>query len=207
MLIQGALAWAIWLVATPVLLLYLRRVRHLSAGRLLVVAAFGSYLAVVVGFTIFPLRLDDAYRLRTPFDPVIVVVPFFLGRLEAVMTPAQYLGNVLLGIPFGFLVPFVWRTSLPRVLVAGLGFSVLIEAFQWLATKLMIAFPTRAVDVNDVILNTLGVLIGVVAFALVRFGYRMMFSSTISPPRVWEHFHATFVGGSEAPAGPPDRED
>lgn len=97
---------------------------------------------------------------------------------------------MLLGIPFGFLVPFVWRTSLPRVLVAGLGFSMLIEALQWVATKLMIAFPSRAVDVNDVILNTLGV----GAFALVRLGYRMIFSSTTSPPRSWEHFHATLLG-------------
>lgn len=182
------------MVATPVLLLYLRRVRHLTSGHLIVVAAFASYLAVAAAFTIFPLRFDAEYRLRPPFDPAIVLEPFFLARAEQVMTPTQYLGNVLLGIPFGLLVPFVWRTSLPRVLVAGLGFSMLIEALQWVATKLMIAFPSRAVDVNDVILNTLGVLLGVVAFALVRLGYRMIFSSTTSPPRSWEHFHATLLG-------------
>ena len=143
-------------------------------------------------FTIFPIRLDAEYRLRPPFDPAIVLGPFFLGRPEA-MTPTQYLGNVLLGIPFGFLVPFVWRMSLPKVLVAGLGFSLLIEALQWLATKLMVAFPSRAVDINDVILNTLGVLIGVAALAGVRLGYRMNLSSTASPPRAWEHFHATLL--------------
>ena len=130
--------------------------------------------------------------MRPPFDPAIVLGPFFLGRPEA-MTPTQYLGNVLLGIPFGFLVPFVWRMSLPKVLVAGLGFSLLIEALQWLATKLMVAFPSRAVDINDVILNTLGVLIGVAALAGVRLGYRMNLSSTASPPRAWEHFHATLL--------------
>jgi hypothetical protein len=40
------------------------------------------------------------------------------------MSPNQHLGNVLLGIPFGFLVPFVWRGLLSRVLVAGLCFSL-----------------------------------------------------------------------------------
>lgn len=148
----------------------------------------------MAALTIFPLRLDAEYRLRPPFDPAIVLEPFFLGPPEAVMTPTQYLGNVLLGIPFGFLVPFVWRTSLPSVLFAGLGFSMLIAALQWLATKLIIAFPSRAVDGNDVILNTLGVLVGVVSFALVRLGYRMIISKTTSPPRAWEHFHATLLG-------------
>lgn len=193
MSIDGAFTWLVWLVATPVLLLYLRRVRHLSAGHLLVVAAFMTYVAVVAAFTVFPIRLDTEYRERPPFDPAIVLELFFLGRPEA-MSPTQYVGNVVLGIPFGFLVPFVWRTSLPRVFLAGLGFSVLIEGLQWLATKLMIAFPSRAVDVNDVILNTLGVLLGLVAFAFVRLVYRMAFSSAGPAPRVWAHSHARLIG-------------
>jgi glycopeptide antibiotics resistance protein len=192
--IQAGHAWIGLAVALPVLLLCLGRVRHLSAGHLLAVAAFVSYLVVVATFTILPFRLDDEYLSRPPFDPAIVLEPFFLGRPEAVMSPSQYLGNVLLGIPFGFLVPFVWRVSLSRVLIAGLCFSLLIEALQWLTTKLMIAFPTRAADINDVILNTLGVLIGVAAFAVVRFGYRMVFSRTASAPRAWAHFHARLTG-------------
>jgi glycopeptide antibiotics resistance protein len=190
--VQAGHAWIAWAVALPVLLLYLGRVRHLSAGHLLAVAAFVSYL-VVVAFTILPLRLDDEYRSAPPFDPAIVLEPFFLGRPEAVMSPSQYLGNVLLGIPFGFLVPFVWQVSLSRVLVAGLCFSLSIEALQWVVTKLMVAFPSRAVDINDVILNTIGVLIGIAAFAGARLGYRMAFSSATSAPRVWAHFHARLI--------------
>lgn len=192
--IQAGHAWIAWALALPVLLLYLGRVRHLSAGHLLAVAAFVSYLVVVAAFTIFPLRLDDEYVSRPPFDPAIVLEPFFMGRPETVMSLSQYLGNVLLGIPFGFLVPFVLRVSLSRVLVAGLCFSLSIEALQWLATRLMVAFPSRAVDINDVILNTLGVLIGIAAFAVVRLGYRVVFSDTISTPRGWTHFHARLTG-------------
>lgn len=192
MLIDGAFAW-IWLfVVGPALLLYLRRVRHLAFGHLFVVALFITYLAGVATFALFPFRLDAEYVSRPPFDPPIVLDLFFLGRPEA-MSPAQYLGNVLLGVPFGFLVPFVWRLSLPKVLAAGLGFSLLIEAVQWLSTKLMIAFPSRAVDINDVFLNTLGVLISIVGFALVRALYRVLFARVRSTPRAWEHFHATLM--------------
>jgi glycopeptide antibiotics resistance protein len=42
------------------------------------------------------------------------------------------------------------------VAVAGLCFSISIEAVQWLVTRLGVAFPSRAVDINDLILNTLG---------------------------------------------------
>jgi glycopeptide antibiotics resistance protein len=191
-LVDGALAW-IWLFFVgPPLLLYLRRVRHLAFGHLFAVALFITYLAGVAAFALFPFRLDAEYVSRPPFDPPIVLDLFFLGRPEA-MSPAQYLGNVLLGIPFGFLVPFVWRLSLPKVLVAGLGFSLLIEAIQWLSTKLMIAFPSRAVDINDVFLNTLGALIGILGFAVVRALYRVLFARVGSTPRAWEHFHATLM--------------
>lgn len=183
--IQAGHAWIVWAVALPVLLLYLGRVRHLPACNLLAVAAFATYLVVVATFTILPLRLDEEYLSRPPFDPAVVLEPFFLGRAEQVMSPTQYLGNVLLGIPFGFLVPFVWRVPLARVLVAGLGFSVTIEALQWLATRAGVAFPSRAVDINDVILNTLGVLVGVAGFALARPVYRAVVPAGASTPRAW----------------------
>jgi glycopeptide antibiotics resistance protein len=191
-LVDGVFGWIGLLVAGPTLLLYLRQVRHLAFGHLLAVALFITYLAGVAAFALLPFRLDAEYLSRPPFDPPIVLDLFFLGRPEA-MSPAQYVGNVLLGVPFGFLVPFVWRTSLPKVLVTGLGFSLLIEAVQWLSTKLMVAFPSRAVDINDVFLNTLGVLIGILGFALVRTVYRPLFARVASTPRAWEHFHATLM--------------
>jgi glycopeptide antibiotics resistance protein len=191
-LIDGAFAWLALLVMGPAVLLYLRRVRHLTVGHLFAVALFAFYIAGVAAFALLPFRLDAEYVSRPSFDPSIVLDLFFLGRPEA-MSPAQYVGNVLLGVPFGFLVPFVWRLSLPKVLVAGLGFSLLIEAIQWLSTKLMVAFPSRAVDINDVFLNTLGVLIGILGFALVRAVYRTLFARRASTPRAWEHFHATLM--------------
>lgn len=165
--IDGASAGLIVLVAGAAVLIYLRRRRHVPVRRLAAVTLLMTYATGVAAFTLFPIRLDAAYVSRPPFDPAIVLELFFLGRPDA-MSPAQYAANVLLGVPFGFLAPFVWSWSLPKVVAAGVGFSLLIEAMQWLLTKLMVAFPSRAVDVNDVVLNTLGVVIGVLGCALVR---------------------------------------
>jgi bacteriorhodopsin len=67
--IEAGHAWIAWAVAMPVLLLYLGRVHHLSAGHLLAVAAFATYLVVVATFTILPLRFDAEYRSGPALRP------------------------------------------------------------------------------------------------------------------------------------------
>ncbi len=62
--------------------------------------------------------------------------------------------NVILFLPFGFLLPVIWerfRTIIPTVL-AGLLFSLTIELSQ--------LFTFRATDINDLIGNTLGTVLG-----------------------------------------------
>jgi glycopeptide antibiotics resistance protein len=72
------------------------------------------------------------------------------------------LANILLFIPLGILVSaLAWR--LPAVLCLGLGLSLCIEVTQYLLDI------GRTADVNDVMENTLGTLLGwLVVYALSR---------------------------------------
>ncbi len=65
-----------------------------------------------------------------------------------------YILNIVLFLPFGFLVPLMGRQrgTLPAVLAGGLGFSLLIELSQLLSH--------RGTDVDDLIMNTLGAAVG-----------------------------------------------
>ena len=65
-----------------------------------------------------------------------------------------YLLNIVLFLPFGFLVPwFCSRMSgAGRVAAGGLGLSLLVELSQLL--------NNRSTDVDDLLLNTLGALAG-----------------------------------------------
>ena len=73
----------------------------------------------------------------------------------------QVLGNVLLYVPLGLLLPLVWRQgSWWRVTGTGLALSLVTEVVQ--------PAVGRSFDVDDLIANTLGVLIGWGLFALVR---------------------------------------
>ncbi len=62
--------------------------------------------------------------------------------------------NVLLFLPLGFFLPVLWKTfkSLGWSLLFGLGLSVLIEGLQ--------IFTLRATDINDLMTNTFGTLVG-----------------------------------------------
>lgn len=78
------------------------------------------------------------------------------------LTPRDFktsLLNVLLMVPFGFGLPFITNLRFLGTVTAGGLFSVAIELLQ-LVTGLIAGVTFRIADVNDVIFNTTGVLIG-----------------------------------------------
>jgi glycopeptide antibiotics resistance protein len=144
--------------------------RWLSMARL----AFAVYVVVLIGllFTPFPFppwtrlpdeSLDD-YR-PWPF-PWVNIVPFetITGALRYGLDwqPGRVLvGNVLAFAPFGVFLPILGtsRRSLISVVGAGLAISLALEAVQ-LGLSLLIGAPYRVADIDDVIINVLGVALG-----------------------------------------------
>lgn len=78
----------------------------------------------------------------------INLIPFELG-----VSFTFYL-NIIMCIPLGFLIPLIWKDyrKLYKTAALGIGFSLLIELSQLITT--------RATDVDDLIANTLGTIIG-----------------------------------------------
>ena len=71
------------------------------------------------------------------------------------------LGNIVMFLPFGFFAALLWRGyTWRRALVTGLGITGLIECWQLCVG--------RAFDIDDIWLNTLGVLCGYGLWRLVR---------------------------------------
>ena len=83
----------------------------------------------------------------------IHLIPF--ADFESVV---PYLLNILMTMPFGFMLPLIWVEfrSLKKVALTGLLFSLAIELSQLLTL--------RAVTVEDLIMNTLGAVIGYFVF-------------------------------------------
>lgn len=87
-----------------------------------------------------------------------------------------YLLNILLFLPLGFLAPLLWKKwdRAASMLGAGLGFSLLIEASQLL--------NIRSTDVDDLILNTFGALVGFLLYRVFAYITHRRSRPQASPP-------------------------
>jgi glycopeptide antibiotics resistance protein len=79
-------------------------------------------------------------------------------------------------IPFGLGLPFVTNFSIKKVIILGMFFSITIELSQ-LLIGLITKIPFRIADINDVIFNTVGVLIGYILFLSIINVFQLIFSN------------------------------
>ncbi len=135
----------------------------MSSARVLLIAYLGV-LAVLV-FLPFGRAMDLGDRLN--------IVPFATIDRAFELGPRSpsfrlMVGNIAAFVPLGVLLPLAFRMRWPVLTVglAALALSVGIEAGQ-AAISAWLGYAYRSTDVDDVILNVLGALIGAVALALV----------------------------------------
>ncbi len=134
-------------------------------GYFIKIFIFSVYIFAVFYFTgagtIFDLQrygieLHNEHINLLPFSNEIEMVSYAL--------------NILLFVPFGVLLPFIWPNTdkLKSIALSAFSFSLLIEASQ--------LFNNRATDVDDLMLNTFGALVGYLLFKLfmhmVKWTYR-----------------------------------
>lgn len=128
-------------------------------------------LAVIIRFVFYPFFAADGHvqpliieRDRI-FPPRVNLVPFvhiteYDAKREALI---NIIGNVFLFIPSGIILPAVYKKldSFRKAVLAGAGISLLIETVQLL-------LPNSVTDIDDLILNVFGVIIGCAVFSLVK---------------------------------------
>jgi len=93
------------------------------------------------------------------FVPFTTIVPYLLGFKGWIIAGVNLVGNIALLVPIGFLVPFLhrnmtWKKSLALGVVAGLSIEVMQSVLR-----------VGIFDIDDCVLNALGVVIGYAAFA------------------------------------------
>lgn len=141
------------------------------------------YGAWVVSMTLLPLMpgppgsgvgLDPYWQRSVNLVPLETVRLYLRSDLGPIAW-RNLLGNLLLLVPFGAFGAWAWRKldRWGRIVGAGLAVSVTIEALQFAKRFVDVLGLTRSVDVDDVLLNTLGVLLGYGAFRAVRAVWRV----------------------------------
>lgn len=127
-----------------------------------------AHLAVVVLLTFLPLPIGaeaiaEARAVAT-YEHNAVPLATLRFQLDGGITPfelRQIIGNLLLLLPLGVYGPMLAPRlrSLPAIVLLGAGLSALIELGQ-LGVASAYGFPVRVADVDDVLLNTIGVVAG-----------------------------------------------
>ena len=130
------------------------RLRRTATGALLL-----GYAAAVIAVTVFPVTPRPPEYWGEPWWTVFHYVPF-------VVDAASFVLNVIMFVPYGVLVPLLWTVTDHYRRLAGhaVAASAGIEATQLLVGLTL--GSRRTVDVNDLIANTLGALLGLLVLRL-----------------------------------------
>lgn len=161
--------WALLSLLAILPWLYARAGGRLSP-RLLAEVAGAVYLAVLVGLTFFPLPLppyqdlEPALAYREFLNPVpFATITESLSRGLYWPSTRFLVGNVVAFLPLGVLVALLARRpTWALAFLAGFATSAAIEAGQ-LGVSLAMGFPYRHADVDDVLLNVTGTMLGYAA--------------------------------------------
>ena len=128
-------------------------------------------LAVIIRFVFFPRALVNGHVQPLVFDPArafpfrmnLVPLVYLFDYDNAQDIIWNVVGNMAMFIPSGIVLPIVYKKldCIWKVVAVGALISLCIEILQ-------LPFSSRATDVDDLILNTLGVAVGYGIYAAFR---------------------------------------
>lgn len=159
-----------FLIGISILLILLidRWGRKRNALYLLYFSVFWIYLLFVVALTLFPLPIvtfynDKPWRQSIPqILSHINFIPFYYGDHSSnlpVIVRNEIVRNILLTVPFGFCITYFIPSVATRIPWVAFAVGFAIESMQ-LLFLVIFGIRYRTIDINDVILNALGVMIG-----------------------------------------------
>lgn len=167
------------LLVLPYAIYQYRKYGSISKLKLLVIFSFIFYLLCAYFLIILPMPTrEEVAKLTTPrynLVPFNVVRYFLNTTVLNIFQPSTYLPalrqgaflqpffNLVLTIPFGVYLRYIWKLPLKKVVLASFGLSLFFELTQ--LTGLYFIYPRsyRLFDVDDLILNTSG---GALGYAL-----------------------------------------
>lgn len=146
-----------------------RSIRKANPRHEIALMAFALFLAGLASQTVLPSS-------HTAGWDGINLIPFHIIEETYIVVSRtgdptyfiiNFLGNIILFMPIGFMLPLLWKIKGGMVLLAGAACSLFIELCQ--------LFLPRSTDIDDLLLNTLGTLLGWGLYSLFNLKFRNTF--------------------------------
>lgn len=127
---------------------------------------FFIYFLILVNLTMFKygnLMLDFNIKFYINYIPLVETINMFRNDfLDINIALHNVIGNILLFIPLGFDIPLFFnkKNKLSKIILYGFTASLTIELIQLFT-------PYNTTDIDDVIFNTLGAVLGFIIFNII----------------------------------------
>ena len=148
--------------------------KHSTSTRYFAALALAAWIALLIRFIVFkkiPTIHIGHMRYRfggsthagsanlVPFKTILLQLH---GRGNGLIAKANLLGNVLPFIPVGILASMIYRKmTWPKAVALAIATGLLMEVLE-------VIFQVGIFDVDDIILNALGVLLGYILFLFLK---------------------------------------
>ncbi|MBC1475824.1 VanZ family protein [Listeria grandensis] len=157
------------------LIIYKKAVNKKANRELMMISFFALYIMIVICLVIFPLPIQKEYisdMIKYKQGVSNNMIPFmawidamgdidYVGVLSAFYQP---IANIALFFPFGFYLPIIIpEFGFKKIIFVSFLFSLTIELTQEVI-NFILGFNYRSFDVDDLICNTLGALLGYILF-------------------------------------------
>lgn len=179
-----------WILLTTLALLFVNKSTVTSTIELLILSAFILYLFVLHKYVSY---IDIGYYFtqeylgnhhiqfeRINIIPLKTIIHTFINPVFALVSIIQIVGNILLLTPFSFaLMSLNITKSFKKTVIITMFISIGIETFQFIQGVIISGYMFgygRAVDIDDVIFNTLGGLTGAIFYKVYK---RFILSNTM----------------------------
>ncbi|WP_175578427.1 VanZ family protein [Bifidobacterium jacchi] len=165
-------------LTVPVLALLYHRYNRIRFSQTLVAYGTVLYAIGLLCFTLYPMPEDAvaycaAHHLTPQLNPLQFVGDIRTDGLSAIMQLAL---NVIFFLPLGFIIGRVFRWPIAAALPVAFATSLLVETLQLTGFLGLYPCSYRLFDVDDLITNTLGALLG--------YGAAKLFDRIV-PPRTY----------------------
>lgn len=138
-------------------------------------ALFWIYFFLVVSLTLFPMPIRSSPVAQFPLQSAAVIlsrvnwVPFDYSQFKrldpATIIIREVVANIVLTMPFGFLINFITPSKIRKIPLLSLAVGTGIE-FTQLLMCLMVGMNYCGIDNNDALMNAAGVICGYGCFCL-----------------------------------------
>lgn len=171
--------WDVWPISviTFVITGFILYRKKRSFSYLFFLSIFWIYLTFVVDSVFFPMAISGAFaeasRKSCPL-PSINLMPLYFGPYPEPGRVFLYcIQNIILTVPFGFGVNFIFRTRLRVIALLSLIVGFIFESTQYILS-LLLGYCYRVSDINDIIFNFIGSIIGYGLFRIFLWYYTMI---------------------------------